>query len=149
MDRTFVGDICFVRVRKTDLLEQESVRISPDFVCVDTPFWMDHGTCCEHSSCISVGERRASVSPYGFKKKRIIQQYLQLNTPTALIKGYYQTIHGNINIGCSLYCLIVVGVIPTSLCVSCLDYILALHLHCHAEKMLKQMYETLLTSVEA
>lgn len=89
MDRTFVGDICFVRVRKTDLLEQESVRISPDFVCVDTPFWMDHGTCCEHSSCISVGERRASFSPYGFKKKRIIQQYLQLNNPTALILSDY------------------------------------------------------------
>lgn len=47
----------------SDLLEQESVRISPDFVSVDTPFWMDHGTCCEHSSCITVGHSRASFSP--------------------------------------------------------------------------------------
>lgn len=55
MDRMFVGDIWRVRASKADLLEQESIRISPDFVSVDTLLWMDHGTCCEHSSCSTVG----------------------------------------------------------------------------------------------
>lgn len=56
MARAFVGDTRGVRARKPDLLDQESLPISPDFVPVDTPFWMDHGTCCEHSSCITVGD---------------------------------------------------------------------------------------------
>lgn len=55
MDGAFVEVIWRVRASKADLLEQESSRMSPDFVSVDTLFWMDRGTCCEHSARSLVG----------------------------------------------------------------------------------------------